>query len=372
MVTFIKNYIFLSISLLVGWTNSQIVTDARLQPFPLVLKDLVDCCPFAQENNVSAVFDCVLETDTVRSTGSSTDRSKVSSMFGTDVGLLSFIFADTDTSHHFAVPDILHYGSYHAATVAAYATHNHYMYHIASPEQDGNAEPSDVRWNKVQLLMDALDPKSGWARDLNYVVWIDADAIILDFGLRIESIGSQYPQAHILASADIRQGYINSGFLIVKNTEWSLQFLKEWWSITDRSTVCDQDAFDMVYRKYADEERRDLGRLSADDLEDKLADLNFVELKRRVTILRRDALNTDPPASLHLKPHNQILHLMGESSEMRHRAFRTAFKTVCWAEEGVRVLPSQVGLHRHHLRDIAVQIYHETTQKQMENLQNKP
>jgi len=33
-----------------------------------------------------------------------------------------------------------------------------------------------------------------------------------------------------------------------------------------------------------------------------------------VRVLPRDALNTDPPASLNQKPYNQVLHLMGEST----------------------------------------------------------
>ena len=48
----------------------------------------------------------------------------------------------------------------------------------------------------------------------------NSDAIILDLGLNIEEIGNQYPKAHLIASADIRQGYINSGFLIFKNCNY--------------------------------------------------------------------------------------------------------------------------------------------------------
>ena len=50
----------------------------------------------------------------------------------------------------------------------------------------------------------------------------DADAIVLDFGLRIESIVADVnADVDIIASADIRMGLINTGFFIVKNTKWA-------------------------------------------------------------------------------------------------------------------------------------------------------
>ena len=54
--------------------------------------------------------------------------------------------------------------------------------------------------------MDALDPVVGWARHTEYIAWIDADAVVLDFGMRLEVIvEQQLPGAHFVASADIRQ-----------------------------------------------------------------------------------------------------------------------------------------------------------------------
>ncbi len=45
---------------------------------------------------------------------------------------------------------------------------------------------------------------------------LDADAIILDFGLTIQSVvdevETKYGKADIFASADIRMGLINTGF----------------------------------------------------------------------------------------------------------------------------------------------------------------
>ena len=54
---------------------------------------------------------------------------------------------------------------------------------------------------------------------------LDADAIILDFGLTIQSVVREvefkYGKVDIIASADIRMGLINTGLLILRNTKWT-------------------------------------------------------------------------------------------------------------------------------------------------------
>jgi hypothetical protein len=57
----------------------------------------------------------------------------------------------------------------------------------------------------------------------------DADAIVLDFGLRIEEVGARYPASDLVASGDIRMGLVNSGFMVLRNTAWLRGFLREWW-----------------------------------------------------------------------------------------------------------------------------------------------
>ena len=76
--------------------------------------------------------------------------------------------------------------------------------------------------------------------------------------------------------------------------------------------VCDQDAFDAIYTQYVvreQEQRRRRAKAGLPVSDDEL-DTNRVE--ERVRILRRDALNSDPPATLRQRSHNQVLHLMGE------------------------------------------------------------
>lgn len=100
----------------------------------------------------------------------------------------------------YATDNIRDYTAFSFAVNAAYADHNRYVLRLL----DGSSssfDAGDSRWNKVKILETALHPRTGWARDLDYLLWVDADLIFLDFGLRLEKVAAKYPHAHILASA---------------------------------------------------------------------------------------------------------------------------------------------------------------------------
>jgi hypothetical protein len=133
---------------------------------------------------------------------------------------------------------------------------------------------------------------------MEYFVWIDADMIVLDMGVRIEEIGSQYPDADILMSkdviqnkedkkADVPEGLANSGLILVRNTPGARQVLFRWWSDYERNHMSDQSAFLLLFNDMNSEERT------------------------KLEVLRPDALNTMFPAWLNQQPSNQFLHLAG-------------------------------------------------------------
>lgn len=68
-------------------------------------------------------------------------------------------------------------------------------------------------------------------------------------------------------------------------------FLSKWWSIADRDVICDQDAFDMLYKQYNTQHGQ-------------------AYMKEKIAILARDALNSDPPAVSNQLEHNQVMHLV--------------------------------------------------------------
>lgn len=102
----------------------------------------------------------------------------------------------------YASKDIWNYAAYAMAINAAYAEHHGYSLTILD-ETSGAFDSGDARWNKVKILESALDPFEGWAQDLDFLVWIDADFVFLDFGFRLESVVAEAsnPNAHLFISA---------------------------------------------------------------------------------------------------------------------------------------------------------------------------
>ena len=186
----------------------------------------------------------------------------------------------------YATQDIWEYSAFSLAVNEAYAEHNGY---IMRQEDDrlSNYEPADARWNKIKVLLQALDPESGWARDLAYVMWIDADVIFLDFSLRLEKVAAQYPLADIILSAENAGSttLVNSGTILVKNSPWARMFLNRWWSFADRRLFSDQEQFDMLYKEAERE----------------------YNLAAKIAILAPDALNSDPPSMTQQRPQNQMV-----------------------------------------------------------------
>ena len=308
--------------------SAQVQTAPVLQPWPLDIPSVGHCCN--ELGGPAELLSCANES--------------AYAVAPDKVGLLTFVTPK-------GISDIWKFASYQVALMTVYAEHNRYTFRL-STEADtlgGEGEPeSDVRWNKIKLLRRALDPLTGWARRLDYIVWIDADAIVLDLSMRIELISEQHPGADIIASSDIRQGYINSGFLLLRNSEWTRKFLARWWGAVDRSLLCDQDAFDVAYSQLAAEER---AAASA------LPHVDRILLKDRIRILARDALNSDPPATIRQQPHNQVLHLMGESSDLRAAAFREAWENICQSHGSGSLLQAQLGLTRRRLKALALESY---------------
>eukprot|EP01032_Pedospumella_encystans_P016012 gene16012-18287_t len=203
------------------------------------------------------------------------------------------------------------------AVNAVYAEHNGYSLTILD-ESGGSLEDSDSRWNKVAILERALHPTHGWAQDVDFLVWIDADFVFLDFNFRLESVVSeaQNLKAHIFVSAEHAGSstLINSGCIMVRNSEWARTFLSEWWTFVDRRLFSDQEQFDLLY-----ESRRKAAAKMGDE---RLFTDNIV-------ILPPDKLNSDPPAMVQQKAHNQVLHLMGEETQYRVRVFREGLRELC-------------------------------------------
>jgi len=151
---------------------------------------------------------------------------------------------------------------------------------------NSNVEPKDARWNKVKILEEVIHADRGWTRDLDYIICDDADLVFLDMSMRMEKVSDECPQAHILISAEHAGSstLVNSGTVMIKNSNWARTFLSDWWTFADRRLHSDQEQFDMLYE----------------------AQKVSKKLEKYVAILPPDALNSDPPAMTKQKPHNQV------------------------------------------------------------------
>ncbi len=90
---------------------------------------------------------------------------------------------------------------------------------------------------------------------------------------------------------------INSGSVLVKNSQWTRTFLRQWWEIQNRRLLSDQEQFDLLYQTL----------LSSSD---KGTTKQRQYLETKIKILPPYALNSDPPAMTKQQAHHPVLHLM--------------------------------------------------------------
>lgn len=256
---------------LIQRTFAQITTKIRAQPNPLVLHGIEQCCQYIDEP--VSLMSCANDSS-IKQMNRVNDNIRLHGAPNLGVGIVTY-----------ATKDIWDYTAFSLAVNEAYAEHNGYIMLHLDPAT-AKFDDYDARWNKIKILEQALDPETGWARDLDYVMWVDADLIFLDLGLRLEQVAAEHPKAHVIISAEHAGSstLVNSGTVMVRNTRWARQFLSDWWSFGPRKMYSDQEQFDLLY-----ESRR-------------------AEMMKNIAILPPDALNSDPPAMTKQKPHNQVPH----------------------------------------------------------------
>ena len=284
-----------------GFCNGQINHDFPSMQPELAAPLVTACCEIPKQSHME-LQECI-------------DNAVYSSNF-----LLKASSLKTDVSIYTYVTDnILPYSAYATSINAAYAEQNRYDFHIVGRDHyrhsDNNfaaeyKSSTDPRWNKVHMLLEAL--KSEEVGSNRYIVWIDADLIVLDLGMRIEKIGQEFPDVDLIMSRDMVHAEFvsNSGFIIVRRSEWSIAFFEQWWSSYDRSKCCDQNAFTWLYDKF---DQSNLGH---------------------VKLLRADAINSNFPAWQNQKEFNQVLHLAGASTLFRRPIFSDAWSEICNAAYG--------------------------------------
>lgn len=102
-----------------------------------------------------------------------------------------------------------------------------YGYHLfdASHLIDTSRPPA---WSKIKAVSHLLGPSMA----CDWVLWTDADTVIMNSDVRIENILPEDASKDLLVASDKGGGY-NSGVFLFRNSEWSLRILQEWWEMTE-------------------------------------------------------------------------------------------------------------------------------------------
>jgi hypothetical protein len=261
----------------------------------------------------------------------------------------SFTLVTYDTTN------TLQFAVYSFAVNSVFARlHNHSIF-LAMPDNGFEFEKRDQRWNKVKVLETLIERQlqDGPNSD-HYFVWLDSDLIFLDLNMSLSQLASQYPHAELIVSQDVDRlnGMVNTGAMIFRSGDWSLRFLRDWWTYTDRADGMDQHVFDQLYKQYESRQpsyctnngttqngrNESTSSTVASSTSHPTATnaeppIEFISscLHTKIVILPPHVLNSHIPARLHQQPSHRVLHLAGESSIVRAHVFQNAYAELCRA-----------------------------------------
>ena len=91
-----------------------------------------------------------------------------------------------------------------------------------------------------------------------WFLWIDADVVILEnslipYFLNLTSTSAE-KGIHLIMSRDSRpeSGIVNTGMILIDNSDWAFLFLQKWWYSYDRNTQSDQQVFTRLFNENID------------------------------------------------------------------------------------------------------------------------
>jgi hypothetical protein len=261
----------------------------------------------------------------------------------------SFTLVTYDTTN------TLQFAVYSFAVNSVFARlHNHSIF-LAMPDNGFEFEKRDQRWNKVKVLETLIERQLQVVPNSDhYFVWLDSDLIFLDLNMSLSQLASQYPHAELIVSQDVDRlnGMVNTGAMIFRSGAWSLRFLRDWWTYTDRADGMDQHVFDQLYKQYESTQPSYCNNKDSVPNGGNLTISNSITetsspptqsdatrptesttacLRTKIVILPPHMLNSHIPAGLHQQPAHKVLHLAGESSIVRAHVFQNAYAELCRA-----------------------------------------
>ena len=198
---------------------------------------------------------------------------------------------------YFYTHNIFPYAKHSILNILSYA--EKYNYAVIIYDKPFNDEVA-MCWNKIATIMENL-------KNYQYLVWIDADAIIVNFNIKIESFIDKYPEYDLYLCEDIviQKECINSGVMIIKNTPWTNNLFYKVWNSQILHSHNDQNVifYEIVKEIYP---------YSKPNL--KFSSYCGKISHPKVKILPENAFNT------HILNYNKgdfIIHLMGAKEKVR-------------------------------------------------------
>lgn len=111
------------------------------------------------------------------------------------------------------------------ANKVRYAEKYGYRFVDGSDWIDGSRPPA---WSKIPAVRHLLS-----TNECDWVMWTDADTIIMNSDRRIEDfLPTESSGKDLLVGSDNGGGY-NSGVFLVRNSEWGRNFMAQWWNMED-------------------------------------------------------------------------------------------------------------------------------------------
>jgi len=107
---------------------------------------------------------------------------------------------------------------------AAYAAKHKYTIIDASNWIDPSRPPA---WSKIQAVKRLLTLPEHY--DCDWVMWMDADTLIMDSQVKLESLLPAGRSIDLILTEDHSFAY-SSGVWLIRKSAWSLQFLDDWWN----------------------------------------------------------------------------------------------------------------------------------------------
>lgn len=125
----------------------------------------------------------------------------------------------------------------------AYASKHQYPFHsVKLPAKDMLSAVSPKQhcaWYKILLLRTLLaDRQFLYRNQVDYLMWIDADAIIVDHSKPLHAVVAQAAERDLIIAEDMNVGcLLNSGIFLVRTSEWSVGFLDDVWQCSQYDAV---------------------------------------------------------------------------------------------------------------------------------------